>query len=68
MKSPTNRPELKFMVRSLNKDGSLSRAPLTHVDWQLNASPILEAAEARVRYLVEKNPNKRFVIIELEPS
>lgn len=52
-----------FMVRRLNKDGSISKAPLTQSDWQMNAFSNEEDAKSRVTQLESWNPGCRYVIV-----
>jgi hypothetical protein len=58
MSKPNTRP---FMVRSVNKDGSVSRmyADPTHC----GGRTLQEAAEIRAR-LVQLNPGKRFTVVD----
>jgi hypothetical protein len=55
----------RFMVKSVNKDGSLSRMALTRSDWQLNAFVDESAAEARRVQLEAMNPGHRYVLVAL---
>jgi len=55
----------RFMVKSVNKDGSISRMALTRSDWQLNAFVDESAAEARRAQLEAMNPGSRFAVVAL---
>ncbi|MCU0650180.1 MAG: hypothetical protein MUF00_19490 [Gemmatimonadaceae bacterium] len=55
----------RFMVKSLNKDGSVSRMALTRSDWQQNAFVDESAAEARRAQLEKMNPGSRYVVVAL---
>lgn len=58
-----SREGLRFLVRSLNKDGTPSRAPLTDADWRLNAFATEDGAEARRLQLEALNPGRRFAVV-----
>jgi hypothetical protein len=53
------------MVKSVNKDGSISRMALTRSDWQLNAFVDESAAEARRVQLEAMNPGSRYAVVAL---
>jgi hypothetical protein len=55
----------RFMVKSVNKDGSLSRMAPTRSDWQFNAFVDESAAEARRVQLEAMNPGRRYVVVAL---
>lgn len=55
----------KFMVRPLNKDGSVSKAKPTKTNWQMDAFESLEKAEAHKAHLENLNPGHKFTIIPL---
>lgn len=54
---------MKFLVKSVNKDGSVSRTAFTASDWQLNAFVDQAAAEKRARDLEALNPGKKFTVV-----
>jgi hypothetical protein len=54
-----------LMVKSVNKDGSISRIAPTKRSWQLDAFTTMDGAEARRAQLAEMNPGQRFAIVEL---
>ena len=54
-----------FMVKSVNKDGSISRMAPTKLSWQLDAFATSEEAEARRAKLEEMNPGQRFAVVGL---
>ena len=53
------------MVKSVNKDGSVSKMAPTRSDWQLNAFTNSEAAELRARELESMNPGRKFAVVAL---
>jgi len=53
------------MVKSVNKDGSISRMTPTRAEWQCDAFVTLEDAEARRAKLEEMNPGSRFTVVAL---
>lgn len=57
--------KLAYVVKKINKDGAVSRAPMTASDWSLNAFATHEAAVARVAALCALNPNMTFVVVTL---
>lgn len=57
------RAKNNFLVKSLNKDGSVSRARFTAVDWQFNAFVAEADAEKRARALEALNPGKKFTVV-----
>ena len=52
-----------FMVKSLNKDGSVSRMAPTASNWQLDAFATEAEAEARREQLEGMNPGRRFTVV-----
>ncbi|WP_342379403.1 hypothetical protein [Myxococcus stipitatus] len=54
-----------FMVKSVNKDGSISRMAPTKLSWQLDAFATAEEAEARRAELERLNPGSRFAVVAL---
>ena len=52
-----------FMVKALNKDGSVSRMAPTASNWQLDAFATEAEAEARREQLEGMNPGRRFTIV-----
>lgn len=55
----------KFMVRPLNKDGSISKAKPSKTAWQMDAFDTMEKAEAHKAHLENLNPGYKFTIIPL---
>jgi len=55
----------RFMVKSVNKDGSLSRMAPTRNAWQHDAFEDADAAEARLVELERLNPGSRFAVVQL---
>ncbi|GEL75619.1 hypothetical protein [Myxococcus virescens] len=55
----------RFIVKSVNKDGSNSRMAPTQAAWQLNTFEEAEAAEARRAELERLNPGSRFAVVPL---
>lgn len=55
----------RFMVKSVNKDGTISRMAPTKAAWQLDAFATAEEAEVRRAQLEEMNPGHRFAVVEL---
>lgn len=55
----------RFMVKSVNKDGSISRMARTKNDWKYDAFATAEDAEKRRAKLEELNPGKRFAVVAL---
>lgn len=55
----------RFLVKSVNKDGSISRMAPTQTAWQLNAFEEADAAEARRAELERLNPGSRFAVVPL---
>jgi hypothetical protein len=53
---------LGFLVRSLNKDGSVSKFTPSANEWRLNAFADQDAAEARRVQLEKMNPGSRYVV------
>ncbi len=56
------RTEYKFIIRSLNKDGSVSKAPMGRTERLLKSHNDFEAARKRVQNLKELNPGSRYII------
>lgn len=54
---------MRFLVKSVNKDGSVSRAAFTADDWRFNAFADEAAAEGRARALEALNPGRRFAVV-----
>ena len=54
-----------FMVKSVKKDGSISKMALTDSDWRLNAFEERADAEKRVAALEAMNPGRSFAIVTL---
>ena len=55
----------RFMVKSVNKDGSISRMEPTKAAWKCDAFEEADAAEARRAELEQLNPGSRFVVVPL---
>ena len=55
----------RFMVKSVNKDGSISRMALTTSNWRLNAFVDEAAADARRAELEAMNPGHRYAVVAL---
>lgn len=53
------------VVKSVNKDGSISKAAFTTQDWQQRSFTSAEAAEARRIELERLNPGSRFAVVAL---
>ncbi len=62
-----SRASRPFLVKSLNEDGTVSRARFTEQDWKHNALPAREEAEGRASYLGRMNPGRRFVVCGQAP-
>ena len=52
-----------FMVKPLNKDGSVSKMAPTASNWQLDAFVSAEDAERRRTQLEAMNPGRRFAVV-----
>lgn len=65
LRQDSSRAKKKFMVRSLNKDGSVSKMAKTANDWKLNAFESMEGAEQRRDALHKMNPGQSFTIVAL---
>ena len=55
----------RFMVKSVNKDGSISRAKPIWDAWLRDAFAIIEDAEKRRADLEAMNPGSRFTVVAL---
>jgi hypothetical protein len=55
----------RFLVKSVNKDGSVSRMAPTKSAWQLDAFATAEGAEKRRAQLEEMNPGCRFAVVPI---
>jgi hypothetical protein len=55
----------RFMVKRVNKDGSISRAKPTRDDWRHDAFVTAEEAEKRRAALEAMNPGLRFAVVAL---
>ena len=55
----------RFMVKSVNKDGSISRMVPTRNDWRQDAFATAEDAEKRRAQLEAMNPGSRFAVVAL---
>lgn len=53
----------RFMVKAVNKDGSISRMAPTRLDWRNNAFATAEEAEVRRAQLEAMNPGRRFAVV-----
>ena len=52
-----------FMVKALNKDGSVSKMAPTASNWQLDAFATEADAEARREQLEGMNPGRHFTVV-----
>ncbi len=52
-----------FMVKALNKDGSVSKMAPTASNWQLDAFVSAEDAERRRAQLEAMNPGRRYSVV-----
>lgn len=57
-----------FHVRSVNNDGTISKARPTKYERLANAFATLEGAEARRAKLEAMNPGRRFAVVAPEAS
>ncbi len=55
----------RFMVKSVNKDGSISRMAPTPSTWRLNPFVDEAAADARRAELEAMNPGHRYAVVAL---
>jgi len=55
----------RFMVKSVNKDGSISRMAPTRNAWKYDAFATAEEAEKRRAQLEAMNPGHRYVVVAL---
>jgi hypothetical protein len=55
----------RFMVKSVNKDGSISRMAPTRNDWMRDAFATAEEAEKRRAQLEAMNPGSRYSVVAL---
>ena len=55
----------RFMVKSVNKDGSISRMAPTRNDWKYDAFATAEDAEKRRAQLEAMNPGSRYAVVAL---
>jgi len=55
----------RFMVTSVNKDGSISRMAPTKNDWKYDAFATAEDAEKRRAQLEAMNPGSRYAVVAL---
>jgi hypothetical protein len=55
----------RFMVKSVNKDGSISRMAPTRNTWRYDAFATAEDAERRRAQLEAMNPGSRYVVVAL---
>jgi hypothetical protein len=55
----------RFMVKRVNKDGSISRMAPTPNDWRHDAFATAEEAEKRRTALEAMNPGLRFAVVAL---
>ena len=55
----------RFMVKSVNKDGSISRMAPTRNDWKYDAFATAEDAEKRRAQLQAMNPGSRYAVVAL---
>lgn len=55
----------RFMVKSVNKDGSISRMAPTRNAWEYDAFATAEDAERRRAQLEAMNPGSRYAVVAL---
>jgi hypothetical protein len=55
----------RFMVKAVNKDGSISRMAPTGNNWKFDAFATAEDAEKRRAQLESMNPGSRFAVVAL---
>ena len=55
----------RFIVKSVNKDGSISRMASTRNDWRQDAFVTAGEAELRRAQLESMNPGRRFAVVAL---
>ncbi|MBX3126306.1 MAG: hypothetical protein KF718_06295 [Polyangiaceae bacterium] len=55
----------RFMVKAVNKDGSISRMAPTGNNWKFDAFATAEDAEKRRAQLEAMNPGSRFTVVAL---
>jgi hypothetical protein len=55
----------RFMVKSVNKDGSISRMAPTRKDWKYDTFATAEDAEKRRAQLEAMNPGSRYAVVAL---
>lgn len=55
----------RFMVKSVNKDGSISRMAPTRNDWKYDAFATAEDAEKRRAQVQAMNPGSRYAVVAL---
>jgi len=55
----------RFMVKSVNKDGSISRMAPARNDWKYDAFATAEDAERRRAQLEAMNPGSRYAVVAL---
>ncbi len=55
----------RFMVKRVNKDGSISRMKPTRDDWRYDAFATAEEAEKRRAALEAMNPGSRYAVVAL---
>ena len=56
---------VRFMVKSVNKDGSISRMAPTRNAWKYDAFATAEDAEKRRAQLEAMNPGSRYAVVAL---
>jgi len=54
---------LTFLVKKVNKDGSVSRMAFTEMDWRYNAFEARDAADARAVALAALNPGSKYAVV-----
>ncbi len=55
--------KMKFLVKKLNKDGSVSRSAFTEQDWRFNAFESVHDADARRIQLEDMNPGSTYIVV-----
>jgi len=54
----------KYLVRRLNRDGSVSKMPLSHNERRYDAFECADEAERRRVDLEKMNPGSRYIVVE----
>lgn len=54
----------RYLVKSVNKGGQVSKTPFTDMNWRLDAFEDKEKAEKRVADLEKMNPGRKYTIVD----